>query len=80
MSRAIIAVMLLVLVPAAAAQTNNPQTTGQPKPPSTTTSRVVAPVGHRQPTQSSLPPSMRTDEGRRAADPLGPITRICRDC
>jgi hypothetical protein len=42
-----------------------------------------APVGHRQPTQSTLPPAVRKDEGtpgRNAADPLGPVPSICKNC
>jgi hypothetical protein len=40
-----------------------------------------APVGHRQPTQKSLPPQMRRNEGAPTApDPLGPLPKICNDC
>ena len=39
--------------------------------------------GHRQPTQSTLPPSVRKDEdttGRGVVDDLGPVPQICRNC
>jgi hypothetical protein len=40
-----------------------------------------APVGHRQPTQKSLPPQLRNYEGSPAApDPLGPLPKICNGC
>jgi len=84
MRSAIIAVVLSIFAPVAAAQNDNLPSTAQPAPrPSTTNTNAAtprAPVGHRQPTQSSLPPSLRKDEDRKAADPLGPIPKICRDC
>lgn len=42
-----------------------------------------APVGHRQPMQSTLPPAVRKEEdttGRRPVDDLGPIPKICSNC
>jgi len=42
-----------------------------------------APVGHRQPTQGTLPPDVRKDEdttGRGVVDQLGPIPQICKNC
>jgi hypothetical protein len=41
-----------------------------------------APVGHRQPTQSTLPPAVRKEEDstRRAVDDLGPVPKICKNC
>jgi len=40
----------------------------------------VAPVGHRQPTESSIPPQVRKDETTGRADPLGPLPQICNRC
>ena len=41
----------------------------------------MAPVGHRQPTEKSLPRSVRKQEdGGAAADPFGPLPKICSNC
>jgi len=55
---------------------------GQSPPPRASSAMPQAPVGHRQPTPGTLPPSVRQDEtsGRRAIDDLGPMTSICRNC
>jgi len=47
-----------------------------------TTGVPQAPVGHRQPTQGTLPPAVRSQEttGRQTGDPLGPMPKICRNC
>jgi hypothetical protein len=44
-----------------------------------------APVGHRQPTQNSLPPAARQDErsagdGERVVDPFSNVPNICTGC
>jgi hypothetical protein len=42
-----------------------------------------APVGHRQPTQRDLPPSIRDSEKSPRSnrpDPYGPLPQICRNC
>ena len=81
----VMAILLSLLFVAAAAAQNNPEP-ARPQPPRTSATGVApAPVGHRQPTQSSLPPSVRQDEntvgeGRGAGDPLGPIPKICNGC
>jgi hypothetical protein len=50
-----------------------------PGPAGTTTPQ--APVGHRQPMERSLPPSVRKEEdAKRQPDPLGPIPSICKNC
>lgn len=80
------AVSLSALAGAAAAQTGGaaPQPKPPSSPPATTGSGVPdAPVGHRQPTQESLPPAVRQDERslpRAPVDPLGPLPQICRQC
>jgi len=52
-----------------------------PPPGSAGTATPQAPVGHRQPTERSLPPSVRKEEdAKREPDPLGPIPSICRNC
>jgi hypothetical protein len=50
--------------------------------PMTGTAVPQAPVGHRQPTQSTLPPAVRKEEDstRRAVDDLGPVPKICKNC
>jgi hypothetical protein len=81
-----IAIPLLALLSPAAAQDQGRNPTGgtlTPPPPSTAGSAPQAPVGHRQPTQGGLPPSVRKEEdttGRRAVDDLGPVPQICRNC
>ena len=51
-------------------------------PPSGGTAIPQAPVGHRQPMQSELPPAARKDEDTagRKPDPLGPVPSICKNC
>jgi hypothetical protein len=79
-------VSILMGVAAAAQEPNRPPSgqTTQPPAPATGTAVPQAPVGHRQPTQSGLPPAVRKDEagttGRREVDPLGPVPSICRNC
>jgi hypothetical protein len=83
-----IAIPILALLSPVAAQDQgrNPMggtQTPPPSPPSAAGSVPQAPVGHRQPTQGSLPPSVRKDEGttgRRAVDDLGPVPQICKNC
>ena len=74
---------------AAAAQDASPGSAKRtPAPPTAapgTATVPQAPVGHRQPTQGSLPPAVRNEEskettGRQTADPLGPTPKICRNC
>jgi hypothetical protein len=51
--------------------------------PGQTPAQPAAPVGHRQPMQSTLPPAVRKEEdttGRRPVDDLGPIPKICSNC
>jgi hypothetical protein len=78
--------VLLSLVAAAQDQgRNSTRGTQTPPPPSTAGTAPVpqAPVGHRQPTQGGLPPSVRKEEdttGRGAVDGLGPVPQICRNC
>ena len=80
MQNAIIALVLSILTSAAAAQNDNLHLINPPAP-QPTMSTIAAPVGHRQPTQSSLPPTVRNNERRGAMyDPLGPIPKICRAC
>jgi hypothetical protein len=60
--------------PGASSMTPQPDTSGR------------APVvndGQRQPTQSSLPSSVKREEAhaaRKPVDPLGPLPKICKDC
>jgi hypothetical protein len=77
------AILLSLLTGAAAAQNS----TGPVSPPPRTAAGGVptAPVGHRQPTISSLPPAVRQNEntageGRGAGDPLRPVPSICNGC
>ncbi|HEY7232396.1 MAG TPA: hypothetical protein VH558_18720 [Pseudolabrys sp.] len=52
-----------------------------PPPGSAGTATPQAPVGHRQPTERSLPPGVRKEEdAKREPDPLGPIPSICKNC
>src|SRR5215475_5727292 len=78
-------VSILLGVAAAAQEQNRPPSGQTTQPPAPVTGTVPqAPVGHRQPTQSGLPPAVRKDEagttGRREVDPLGPVPSICRNC
>lgn len=88
-----IAIPVLVLLSlVAAAQEQGRNSTGgtltppPPLPPASAPGAMAipqAPVGHRQPTQSTLPPSVRKDEdttGRGVVDDLGPVPQICRNC
>jgi hypothetical protein len=80
---AIPASMLLSL--AAAAQDQGRTSTDRMSPPAPATGqagRPQAPVGHRQPTQGTLPPAVRKEEdtARRPADPFGPVPKICSNC
>jgi hypothetical protein len=86
---AIPVLVLLSLVAAAQEQGRNSSggtLTPPPLPPASApgaTAIPQAPVGHRQPTQSTLPPSVRKDEdttGRGVVDDLGPVPQICRNC
>ena len=79
--------VLVLLGSVAAAQEQRRDSPGPtPTPPASAgpaTGIPQAPVGHRQPTQSTLPPAVRKDEGtpgRDAVDPLGPVPSICKNC
>ena len=69
---------------AAVAQDQGRQSPSQTMPPpgSAGTASPQAPVGHRQPTQRSLPPSVRKEEDAavKPPDPLGPLPKICTNC
>jgi hypothetical protein len=55
----------------------------QAPPPTTGMGNAQSPIGHRQPTQNDLPPSVRDREDspqRGAPDPFGPLPQICRNC
>jgi hypothetical protein len=76
---------ILMSVAAAAQEQRKSSTSPTPSPPTTAPGQTgvpQAPVGHRQPTQSTLPPAVRKEEdsARREPDPLGPIPNICRNC
>jgi hypothetical protein len=87
-----IAIFLLMLAGAAAAQNAGEPPVGTPPqptqdPPLTNGMGSVwqAPVGHRQPTQNSLPPAVRHDErseadGQRNVDPFANVPNICSGC
>jgi hypothetical protein len=75
----------ILLSLAAAAQEQTRDSSGRTPPPLASpggTAVPQAPVGHRQPTEKSLPPAVRREEDarRQPADPLGPIPSICRNC
>jgi hypothetical protein len=87
-----IAIFIVMLASAAAAQDAAAPPVGTP-PPSTqdgpatngTGSLWQAPVGHRQPTLNSLPPTVRHDErseadGQRNVDPFSNVPNICNGC
>jgi len=69
---------------AAAAQDQGRPSPNRTMPPtgSAGTASPQAPVGHRQPTERSLPPSVRKEEdsAKRQTDPLGPLPKICTNC
>jgi len=83
-----IPVLALLSLVTAAQEQDRDLTVQTPTPPPSAGSTLgipQAPVGHRQPTQSSLPPSVRKDEdttttGRGTVDDLGPLPKICRNC
>jgi hypothetical protein len=87
-----LAVLISILAGAtAAAQSTRPSAGGVPPPsqvrPSTNGMSNVpqAPIGHRQPTQGDLPPSLRRDEDSngppgRAPDPFADVPNICNGC
>src|ERR1700741_2854841 len=81
-----IPVLLLLSLVAAAQEQDRDLTVRTPPPPPTaggTLGIPQAPVGHRQPTQGSLPPSVLKEEGttgRATVDDLGPLPKICRNC
>ena len=74
----------ILLSIAAAAQDQSRDSSGRVTPPPASAGKKIpqAPVGHRQPTQGSLPPSVRTEEDAavKPPDPLGPIPKICANC
>jgi hypothetical protein len=79
----ILAVLLAMLAGTAAlAQSADPNMTVQRKPATTGIAPREAPVGHRQPRASDLPPGMRQGENvpGRATDPFGPIPNLCNGC
>ena len=83
--RAIITAVLLSLLAGAAAAQNAGNTVRPQSQPADRAVRHEAPVGHRQPTERSLPPGARKNEdtvgeGRGTEDPLGPLPQICRGC
>jgi hypothetical protein len=76
---------ILMSVGVEAQEQRRPSTSPTPPPPTSApgqTGMPQAPVGHRQPTQGTLPPAVRQEEdsARREPDPLGPIPNICRNC
>ena len=82
-----IAVPLSILMSVAAAAQDQRKSSPDPTPSPPTSAPgqsgiPQAPVGHRQPTQSTLPPAVRKEEdsARREPDPLGPVPNICRNC
>jgi len=86
--RAMTIVIPVLLFVGEAAWSQDPGKTlpGQiPSPTAPPTSGSVipqAPVGHRQPMQSDLPPAARKDEDSagRKPDTLGPALNICKNC
>jgi len=88
MRAALIAVTIASLTTVAAAQTAGAPSSGAPtaqQQPSATTNGAAtnapAPVGHRQPTEKTLPSGVRKDEATPSKpDPLGPLPKICQDC
>ncbi len=87
MRAAFIAVTIASLATAAVAQTAGAPPSRVPaaqQQPSTTNGAAAttsAPVGHRQPTEKTLPSGVRKDEATPTKpDPLGPLPKICQDC
>jgi hypothetical protein len=81
MTIAIPALILLNMTAAAQDQGRQSPSRTMPPPGSAGTATPQAPVGHRQPTERSLPPSVRKEEdSKKQPDPLGPIPSICRNC
>jgi hypothetical protein len=83
--RAIISAVLLSLLAGAAVAQNAVDTVRPQSQPPDRGVRQEAPVGHRQPTERSLPPGVRKNEdtvgeGRGVEDPFGPLPNICRGC
>ncbi len=74
----------ILLSIAAAAQDQSKDSPGRVTPPPASVGKKIpqAPVGHRQPTQRSLPPAVRKEEDAavKPPDPLGPIPSICKNC
>lgn len=73
----------ILLSIAAAAQDQSKDSPGRVPPPASAGKKIPqAPVGHRQPTQRSLPPAVRKEEDAavKPPDPLGPIPSICKNC
>jgi hypothetical protein len=75
----------ILLSIAAEAQDQGRQSPGRmtTPPASAGTTTPQAPVGHRQPTPGSLPPSVRKEEDttkRQETDPFGPLPKICTNC
>lgn len=76
-----IAMLMLLTAGPVAAAPNAPGDAGAAA--SGTAARTVAPTGHRQPTERSLPPAVRKREnttGRGVPHPFGPLPKICTDC
>lgn len=81
MTIAIPASILLNIAAVAQDQGRQPANRAMPPPGSAGTAPPQAPVGHRQPTERSLPPSVRKEEdAKRQPDPLGPVPKICTNC
>lgn len=83
MTIAIPASILLNIAAVAQDQGRQPSGRMTPAPPASAgTAGPQAPVGHRQPTERTLPPAVRKEEdsARREPDPLGPLPSICKNC
>jgi hypothetical protein len=79
-----IAIFVAMLGCAAVAQNMDDRARQSPAPANAAAAPVqpTAPVGHRQPTESSIPDQVRKDEttGSGSVDPLGPLPQICNRC
>ena len=80
-----LATAILIAMLACAAVAQNLDDKARPlSPPAANDSATgpQAPVGHRQPTQSNLPPQVRQKEttGSGVRDPLGPLPQLCKGC